>query len=43
MHELPWITIEAIPQWVKILDESPHEWQKVVIQGNEYIILFSYH
>ena len=40
MHELPWITIfvtsEAIRQWfsrvtksrVKIIDESPHEWQK---------------
>ena len=52
MHELPWVTIfvtsEAIRQWfsrvtksrVKIIAESPHEWQRIVIHGNECNILF---
>ena len=42
------VTSEAIRQWfsrvtksrVKIIAESPHEWQKIVIHGNECIILF---
>ena len=42
------VTSEAIRQWfsrvtksrVKIIAESPHEWQKVVIHSNECIILF---
>ena len=42
------VTSEAIQQWfsrvtksrVKIIAESPHEWQKIVIHGNECIILF---
>ena len=42
------VTSEAIWQWfsrvtksrVKIIAESPHEWQKVVIHSNECIILF---
>ena len=32
------VTSEAIRQ--KIIAESPHEWQKIVIHGNECIILF---
>ena len=42
------VTSEAIRQWfsrvtksrVKIIAESPHEWQKIVIHSNECIILF---
>ena len=42
------VTSEAIRQWfsrvtksrVKIIAESPHEWQKIVIHGNECIVLF---
>ena len=42
------VASEAIRQWfsrvtksrVKIIAESPHEWQKIVINGNECIILF---
>ena len=42
------VTSGAIRQWfsrvtksrVKIIAESPHEWQKIVIHGNECIILF---
>ena len=42
------VTSEEIRRWfsrvtksrVKILAESPHEWQKIVIHGNECIILF---
>ena len=42
------VTSEAIRQWfsrvtksrVKIIADSPHEWQKIVIHGNECIILF---
>ena len=42
------VTSDAIRQWfsrvtksrVKIIAESPHEWQKIVIHGNECIILF---
>ena len=42
------VTSEAIRQWfsrvtksrVKIIAESPQKWQKIVIHGNECIILF---
>ena len=42
------VTREAIRQWfslvtsslVKIIAESPHEWQKIVIHGNSCIILY---
>ena len=45
------VTSEATPQWfsrvtksrVKIIAESPHEWQKFVIHSNECIILFLTH
>ena len=45
------VTSGAIRQWfsrvtksrVKIIAESPHEWQKIVIHGNECIILFLTH
>ena len=52
MHELPWITIfgHEWGDWpmiftsdesrVKIIGKSPHEWQKIVIHGNECINLF---
>ena len=52
MHELPWITIFGhdwgdLPifswvtkSWVKIIGKSLHEWSKIVIYGNEWIILF---
>ena len=52
MHELPWITIFGhdwgdLPifswvtkSWVKIIGKSLHEWSKIVIYGNECIILF---
>ena len=35
------VTSEAIRQWFsRLIAESPHEWQKIVIHGNECIILF---
>ena len=49
MHELPWITICFAHEWddlpmilsrVKIIGKSHHEWPKIVIHGNECIILF---
>ena len=52
MHELPWIRIfchewgdsamisRVTKSRVKIIAESPHEWQKILIHGNECIILF---
>ena len=30
---------EVTKSRVKIIAESPHEWHKIVIHGNEYIIL----
>ena len=35
-----WIMSEAICQWLKIIVRSLHEWPKIVIRGNECIILF---
>ena len=42
------VTSEVICQWlsrvtksrVKVIDKSPHEWPKIIIHGNECIILF---
>ena len=45
------VTREAIRQWfslmtlslVKIIAESPHSWQKIVIHGNSCIILYIFY